>query len=387
MFIATHIVNYRRYYAGGSGKHTMILTIASWVPTSTGVMAYTFSNFLAMLLLKSQAKPFRPWVSRIWVTVYNFVLVIGLVGYTVPCLILGTLLSRGNDKILDLGPETLQLLDTVIADPSTLMQHIVRLQELQNELTKTGDYVVNQYPRLYYLSTSYCAFYSLAGVFSLVFVYNLRKHTVAQRRYLNPSLPVDSGVVTSLPGEHAEDLELDVNFAGANVSRANRKADRTRASRAASSLKTFKNNDNNALERLVADLTLCVPVVLILTIYYPIAGHIADLHRYDTAWKWTEFQTGLFSWPQTLTGNIIIGYFIYNSWKKPGRYGAGNQTVFDSKPASDGDARLHQFPRPPHIETQDFYRGGKGTLTLALPNGSFESASAAEKSENRFPGN
>lgn len=87
MFIATHIVNYRRYYAGGSGKHTMILTIASWVPTSTGVMAYTFSNFLAMLLLKSQAKPFRPWVSRIWVTVYNFVLVIGLVGYTVPCLV------------------------------------------------------------------------------------------------------------------------------------------------------------------------------------------------------------------------------------------------------------------------------------------------------------
>lgn len=95
---------------------------------------------------------------------------------------------------------------------------------------------------------------------------------------------MDSGVVTSLPGEHAEDLELDVNFAGANVSRANRKADRTRASRAASSLKTFKNNDNNALERLVADLTLCVPVVLILTIYYPVSAppclcHVRIRHR------------------------------------------------------------------------------------------------------------
>lgn len=89
--------------------------------------------------------------------------------------VIGTLVSRAYDKVLELGPETLRLIETVIADPSTLVQHAIRLQELEREMTELGDYVINEYPRLYHVSVTYCAFYSLAGAFSVVFVYNLRK--------------------------------------------------------------------------------------------------------------------------------------------------------------------------------------------------------------------
>lgn len=88
---------------------------------------------------------------------------------------MGTLISRAYDKIIDLGPETLRLIDIVIADLSTLLQHALRLQELQVEMTKTSDYILQEYPRLYIVGAFYSAFYSLAGIFSLVFVYNLRK--------------------------------------------------------------------------------------------------------------------------------------------------------------------------------------------------------------------
>ncbi|KAK9899526.1 hypothetical protein P389DRAFT_721 [Cystobasidium minutum MCA 4210] len=257
-------------------------------------------------------------------------------------------------------------------------------------MTKTSDYILQEYPRLYIVGAFYSAFYSLAGIFSLVFVYNLRKHTIAHRRYMNPSVPADSGVVTSLATQLRDDLELQARSTPAKHSQStSRTAGSNGIPRAANSVKTFKSDGNEALERLVADLILSVPVVLILEIYYPIAGHIAELHRYDTAWKWTEFQAGLFSWPHTLAGNVIIGYFIYNSWKKPGRYGAGNQTVFDSKPPSAGDQRINAFPTPSHIDTlasQDLHHSGKEALSFGLSNASFESAPAVEKREIRFTG-
>lgn len=228
---------------------------------------------------------------------------------------------------------------------------------------------------------------------------------------MNPSVPADSGVVTSLATQLRDDLELQARSTPAKHSQStSRTAGSNGIPRAANSVKTFKSDGNEALERLVADLILSVPVVLILEIYYPvgvlngrpritsstlkhrifqIAGHIAELHRYDTAWKWTEFQAGLFSWPHTLAGNVIIGYFIYNSWKKPGRYGAGNQTVFDSKPPSAGDQRINAFPTPSHIDTlasQDLHHSGKEALSFGLSNASFESAPAVEKREIRFTG-
>ena len=65
----------------------MILNMLPWIPTSLGVLAYTFSNFLAMLLIKGQAKPFKPWVTRIWAWVYNLILVVAFAAYPTTLLV------------------------------------------------------------------------------------------------------------------------------------------------------------------------------------------------------------------------------------------------------------------------------------------------------------
>jgi hypothetical protein len=46
---------------------------------------------------------------------------------------------------------------------------------------------------------------------------------------------------------------------------------------------------------------------------------------FTSGWSWEEFRNDYFIWPQVTMNNIILSYFLYNSWRSPGRYGVINE--------------------------------------------------------------
>lgn len=67
-----------------------------------------------------------------------------------------------------------------------------------------------------------------------------------------------------------------------------------------------------------------------------VAGIHAQNTRFETGWSWEEFRNDFFTWPELLIANPIVGYFLFNTWRAPGRYGASNNSGSGS-----GSARFH----------------------------------------------
>lgn len=115
------------------------------------------------------------------------------------------------------------------------------------------------------------------------------------------------------------------------------------------------------------------PLTHLLVSFLQIAGSYAERTSHKTGWSWTEFRNDCFTWPEVFIANPIVGYFLYNTWRAPGRYGAGNDRNFESASAS---ARIqpsydtHQlgpvhFTVSKHTELQGPTDDKSGTLAAA----------------------
>lgn len=66
------------------------------------------------------------------------------------------------------------------------------------------------------------------------------------------------------------------------------------------------------------------------TLRVQVVGIYGEHTRFETGWSWTEFRNDCFTWAELLIANPIVGYFLYNTWTAPGRYGATNDPTVGS---------------------------------------------------------
>jgi hypothetical protein len=58
-----------------------------------------------------------------------------------------------------------------------------------------------------------------------------------------------------------------------------------------------------------------------------IAGGLSVKWGGEPIWGWREFTSDINAWPVISLNIIILGFFIYNSWKRAGRYGASSDNL------------------------------------------------------------
>lgn len=60
-------------------------------------------------------------------------------------------------------------------------------------------------------------------------------------------------------------------------------------------------------------------------LFLQICGPIVIANIRKPGWAWQEIRNDVLNWPSLLIPNVIIMFFLYNSWRYPGRYGVNNQ--------------------------------------------------------------
>lgn len=190
-------------------------------------------------------------------------------------------------KLYYISKTSLDSLEAVIEDPKLLTADVInRLMSLESVLPDTGNLVASKCKELIILAIVYSSFYAVASAFSLVSVYALRKRESIssisgdpvtemcvvssslflidareRRPYLHGSLPTSS-ISAATSQSTATSGTYAVSAGSQRVSAG--------APRAGKKILSTQEKQQATLERLVADLTLSVPVVLVLTCYYPV---------------------------------------------------------------------------------------------------------------------
>jgi hypothetical protein len=144
----------------------------------------------------------------------------------------------------------------------------------------------------------YCAFFALSGGFTLYFVYSLRK-----RECLSSKTPICKGdradnfkIFSDLQSMKSDStdkagddsMELSMHSTGSGFAPPFHYALNNQARPTLGSGRVFieaqsHDSDRKSLEKLVADLTLSVPLVLIMAVYYPVGGIFVCNYSIDEA--------------------------------------------------------------------------------------------------------